>query len=245
MRNIWTIARREYKHFFLSPIAYVFLFLTLILLGLFFYLDILYSVNTGQYVPGIERTIQLLIFPLLFLGVPILTMRSISDENRSGTLELLLTAPVRDWELITGKWLGGFLFFLTCAAITWVYPLILNNLTEPGIDQGILLTSYLGLILIISTMCSMGVFASSIFSNPIASLFGSIGLLVIFWIIGSPAQLSQGRLAQILGYLSLPDHFYSTFMVGVIKLEDIMFYISMTIFMLFLGTMSIESRRWR
>jgi ABC-2 type transport system permease protein len=245
MRNIWTIAHREFRHFFVSPIAYLFIFLTLILLGLFFYLDIIFAVNSGQYVPQIERTIQLFIFPLLFLGIPILTMRSISDETRSGTLELLLTAPVRDWELITGKWLGGFLFFLTCAAISLIYPLILNNLTDPGIDQGILMTSYLGLFLLISTMCAMGVFVSSLFSNPIASLFGSIGLLVIFWIIGSPAQLSQGKVAQVLGYLSLPEHIYSTFMTGVIKLEDILFFVSLTIFMLFLGTMSIESRRWR
>jgi ABC-2 type transport system permease protein len=245
MRNIWIIARREYNHFFISPIAYIFLFVTLLLLGLFFYLDVTYAASSGQYIPEFGRTIQLFVFPMLFLGIPVLTMRAISDENRTGTLELLLTAPLRDWELITGKWLGGFLFFATASAITVIFPLVLNNMIDPGIDQGLLISSYLGLLLMISAICAMGVFVSSIFTNPIASLFASVGFLVIFWVIGTPAQVSQGSVTSVLSYLSLPDHFYSSFLTGVVKLEDIIFYLSVTVFMLFLGTASIETRRWQ
>ncbi|NPV85035.1 MAG: ABC transporter permease subunit [Anaerolineae bacterium] len=245
MSNIWTIARREYKLFFFSPIAYVFLFVTLLLLGLFFYLDLFFAVTTQQFVPGAQRTIQLYIFPMLFLGIPVLTMRTIADENRSGTLELLLTAPIHDWELVIGKWLGSLLFFLTSTLVTLVYPLILNFQLDPGIDWGVVISAYTGLILLISTMCAVGVSVSSFFSNPVAAMFASLGMMIIFWIIGSPAQVTGGTFTQVLGYLGFPDHFYDSFMRGIIRAQDVIFYVSMTIFALALGSTSVETRRWR
>lgn len=245
MSNIWTIARREYKLFFFSPIAYVFLFVTLFLLGLFFYLDLFFAVTTQQFVPNAQRTIQLYIFPMLFLGIPVLTMRTIADENRSGTLELLLTAPIHDWELVIGKWLGSLLFFLTSTLVTLVYPLILNFQLDPGIDWGVVISAYTGLILLISTMCAVGVSVSSFFSNPVAAMFATLGMMIIFWVIGSPAQVTGGAFTQVLGYLGLPDHFYDSFLRGIIRAQDVIFYVSMTIFALALGSTSVETRRWR
>jgi ABC-2 type transport system permease protein len=245
MRNIWTIAKREYKLIFSSPIAYVFLFVILLVLGIFFYLDILFAVNSQQYVPSYQRTFQLLAFPLLFLAVPALTMRSVAEENKMGTLELMLTAPIRDWEFIVGKWFGCLLFFLTVIAITIVYPIILNSITSPGIDQLSLIAGYLGTILLASAMCAIGVFISSLFNNPIAALFASIGLMIVFWVIGAPAQIIQGSGADIFRYLSLTEHYYNTFLMGIISLEDITYYLSLTALSLFLGTVAIEVRRWR
>src|SRR5512146_696983 len=164
MRNIWTIARREYSRFFTSPVAYVVAFVFLLTLGIMFSLTVLvFSQNAlnGSFggppqapdVGGITGT-----FTFLFvLTIPALTMRLVSDENRMGTMELLLTAPVRDWELIVGKWLGGFLFILTIILVSLIYPLILNALESPGIDQGQMLIAYLGVILIAASLLALGV----------------------------------------------------------------------------------------
>src|SRR5512140_756338 len=139
MRNTWTIARREYSRFFTSPVAYVVAFVILLVLGIMFSLTILvYTQNAmsgqgGGSAPDIGGITGTFTF-LLILTVPALTMRLISDENRMGTMELLLTAPVRDWELIVGKWLGGFLFMLTIIAVSLIYPLVMNAYVSPGID---------------------------------------------------------------------------------------------------------------
>ncbi len=245
MRNIWTIARREFKFIFSSPIAYVFLFVILLTLGIFFYLDVLYAVDSMQFVPSYQRTFQLLAFPLLFLAVPALTMRSVAEENKMGTLELMLTAPVKDWEFIIGKWFGSFLFFLTVIATTIIYPLILNSITQPGIDQPSLMVGYLGVILLTSSLCAIGVYVSSLFNNPIAALFASLGLVILLWVIGAPAQVTQGVSADIFRYLSLSEHFYTNFLNGIVSLEDVIYYLSLTAIGLFLGTVSLEFRRVR
>lgn len=245
MRTMWLIARREYRSNFASPIAYVVLFVIVLTLGFFFWLDMNVAIQTQQYVPDIKSTIQLFVFPLLFLAAPAITMRTMAEENRQGTLELLLTAPVRDWELIVGKWLGSFFFFLTAVAITLIYPLVLNSMVTPGIDQGALMAGYLGLILLIATMCSMGVFISTLFSNQVAAFFLTIGVIIVFWIIGTAAQSMTGTGGDLLRYLSLSDHFYNTFLTGVIGLKDIVYYLSLTALGLFLGTVTTETRRWR
>ncbi len=245
MRNIWTIAVREYKHFFISPIAYVLMVVIFLVTGGFFFLDIYYAAQTQQFVPSMDRTFQLLVFPLFFLAIPAITMRTISEENRSGTIELLLTAPLADWQLIIGKWLGSFLFFLTVSAITLIYPAILNRIISPGIDVGMLISGYLGMILLISAMCAIGVFASSLFSNQIAAFITTLGIIIILWVIGAPAQMMQNGGGAVLNYLSLSDHFYSDFLVGMVTLGGVLYYLSVTALGLFLGTVTVETRRWR
>jgi ABC-2 type transport system permease protein len=245
MRNIWIIARREYKHYFSNPIAYVLFFVILITLGGFLYLDIFFAVQTQQFVPSLDRTFQLLIFPLLFLTVPAITMRSISEESRSGTLEILLTAPITDLQLIMGKWLGAFLFILSIIAVTLVYPLILNQLISPGIALGQVAAGYLGVILTSAAMCAIGVCISSFFSNQIAAFLGTLGVLLILWIIGAPAQISQTVSAEIMAYLSMPGHFSTTFLVGLIQLDSILYFLSVTALAIYLGSTAIEMRRWR
>ena len=146
MRNIWTIASREFNLYFATPVAYVISFVILVILGVWFYLNVLDGMVQG-YAPGVNITINLLIDLLLF-GIPAITMRLLAEEQRAGTIELLLTAPVRDYELVVGKWLGGFLFMLTLLAVTLVFPFALNYMVSPGVDQGLLVTGYLGLILL-------------------------------------------------------------------------------------------------
>jgi ABC-2 type transport system permease protein len=251
MRNVWTIARREYHRFFTSPIAYVVAFVVLLTLGIMFGLTVLYYTQNGMgsgYGPppsapdigGINGTFTF----LLILMVPALTMRLIADENRMGTMELLLTAPVRDWELIVGKWLGGLLFMLTLIAVTLVYPFVLNALETPGLDQQQLMTSYLGLILVAGALLALGVGASSMFTNQFAAFFGALGLFVfLWWLVGFPAQY-VGAGGDLFTYLDMKAHFYNSMNTGVINLSDIAYYLSLTALGLFAGTAAVEARRW-
>ena len=243
MANIWTIARREYKLYFVTPVAYMVAFMILFILGVIFYAE-LGAAMINQFAPGIESILGPLVTLLLF-GVPAITMRLIAEEQRMGTIELLLTAPVRDYEVVVGKWLGGFLFILTLLAVTWIYPIVLNWLVEPGIDQGPLLTGYLGVALISGALVAIGVAISSLFSNQIAAFFATLGISLLLWLISLPSQALGGIGSQLLNYLDFSEHYYNTLFRGVIDLADIAYYLSVTILALFLGSVAIETRRWR
>jgi ABC-2 type transport system permease protein len=246
MRNVWIIARREYKLFFISPIAYVVAFFFMILLGWFFYSalrDAIIQSTYQSYAPTVQIVISPLVTLLLFV-MPAITMRSIAEEMRMGTMELLLTAPVKDWELVVGKWLGAFLFMLTLLAITWIFPIVLNFLVKPGIDQGILISGYLGLVLMVASLVAIGVFISSLFNSQVVVFLVSLAIVLVFWLV-RPASTTTGGLGnQILSYLNFIDH-YLNFYQGTIDLSDVVYYLSLTSLGLFLGTVSVEIRRWR
>jgi len=246
MHNIWTIARREYNLYFSSPVAYVIAFVILLVLGIFFYLNLQVASAQPGYTPGAEITMVPL-GTMLVLIVPAITTRLLAEERRMGTIELLLTAPVKDWELVVGKWLGGFLFLLTIIAITLIYPLILNQFVKPGIDQGPLLSGYLGLVLLSASLIAVGVFISSLFSNQIAAFVFTSGMLIFLWWILSPIVQVTGPLggnSELLTYLDFSGHFFDNLTRGIIDLKDVVFYLSITVLALFFGSVSVEIRRW-
>jgi len=249
MRNIWIIAKREYNHYFISPIAYVVAFMILLTTGIIFAINIFYFIQNafqafGQ-VPDISPITGAFGF-LLVLSIPAITMRLLADEARMGTLELLLTAPVRDFELVAGKWLGGLLFMLTILAVTLVYPLILNNLVTPGIDQQLVISSYLGVILVTASFLALGVGISAVFTNQIAAFFVTLSTFVfLWWLIGFPAQVLQGTASEIFRYLDMKTHFYDALNIGNIKLSDLVYFFSLIALGLFTGTTAVEVRRWR
>ena len=250
MRNIWIIAKREYDHYFISPIAYVVAFMILLTTGIIFAINVLYFIQNafqsfGQ-TPDIGPITGAFGF-LLVLSIPAITMRLLSDEARMGTLELLLTAPVRDFELVAGKWLGGLLFILTILAVTLIYPLILHFvLVSPGIDQQLVISSYLGVILVAASFLALGVGISAMFTNQVAAFFVTLSVFVLlWWLIGFPAQLLQGTGGEVFSYLSMQSHFYDSLNVGNIKLSDLVYFISLIALGLFVGTTAVETRRWR
>ena len=247
MRTIWTIAKREYDNYFNSPLAYVVAFAILLPLGIYFALIMWVSSQSaamGGPAPESAPINWLFVFLMIFL-CPALTMRLVSDEARMGTLELMLTAPVRDFELVAGKWLGAFLFILTLAAITLIYPIIMNNYVLPGIDWRVVISSYLGLILVCSALLGLGVGISAIFTNQFAAFFATLGLFFFLWfMIGLPAgYLEKG--GDVLNYLSISTHFSQSMNNGTINLGDIVYYLSLTALGLFVGSTAIEIRRWR
>ncbi|MBL8102698.1 MAG: ABC transporter permease subunit [Anaerolineales bacterium] len=247
MRNIWTIAKREYDNYFNSPLAYVVAFAILLPLGIYFALILWVSAEQsfmGGGAPEATPINWLFVFLMIFLS-PALTMRALSDEARMGTLELMLTAPVRDFELVAGKWLGAMLFVLSLALITLIYPIILNNFVTPSIDWMVILSSYIGLILVVSALLAIGVGVSAIFTNQFAAFFTTLGLFFFLWfMISLPASYLQES-GEILNYLSLSNHFSQSMNIGTINLGDIAYYLSLTVLGLFVGTTAIEIRRWR
>jgi ABC-2 type transport system permease protein len=244
MRNIWTIAKKEYAQYFSSPIAYAVGFLILGVLGIIFYLNVLAGI-LQSYVPSASVVTATLKTFFLFTA-PAITMQTVAGELKQGTMETLLTAPVRDVELIIGKWVGALLFGVSLMLVSIIYPLILNKIVDPGIDQGLMISQYLGLFLFLCSLLAVGVFCSSLFQNQIAAYFITLAIILVFWMIGAPAQIvgSTSLLMKVLAYLDLGSHLDS-FMAGVIYLKDIIYYISLTAFALLLGTVSVESRRWR
>jgi len=245
MRNIWTIAKREYNHYFISPIAYVVAFTILLVLGLIFWAVLSYATQNAFYgsVPELSPITGSFAF-VLVLSTPALTMRLLADENRMGTMELLLTAPLRDSELVVGKWLGGLLFVMTIIGVTLVYPIILNSLIEPGIDQGAMIASYLGLILVAASFLAIGVGISALFSNQVAAFFVTmVTLVLLWWLIGFPADFIQTG-GEFFRYLDMQTHMNSL-NSGVIYLSDLVYFFSLIAVGLFTGTTAVETRRWR
>ncbi len=261
MRNIWTIAKREYDHYFISPVAYVVAFAILLAIGVIFAINFFYYTqnafqNPGA-VPDISPVTGVFVF-LLVLSAPALTMRLISDEARMGTLELLLTAPLKDYELVIGKWLGALLYILTLVVVTLIYPLILNGIkigsftlvngfVSPGLDMRIVLTSYLGVILIAGCFLALGTGISAMFTNQIAAFFATMALFVfLWWLVGFPANvLAGGSGATLFQYLDMKTHFYGALDSGIVNLSDIIYFISLIALGLFTGTVAVEMRRWR
>ncbi len=247
MRNIWTIAKREYAHYFISPIAYVVALLFLGTIGLIFVLNILALASTPYGTPS-APDVRVITGPmgfLLLLATPALTMRLVADEVRMGTMELLLTAPLRDAELIIGKWLGAFFFILSLLAATLIFPILLNRLVTPGIDQMQMISCYLGVILIAATFLALGVGISALFSNQIAAFFTTLVLFVVlWWLVGAPADiLTTG--GDVFRYLNMSAYFYDKFNEGIVSLSGIVYYLSLTGLGLLMGSSAVEVRRWR
>ncbi|MGB8214578.1 MAG: ABC transporter permease [Anaerolineales bacterium] len=248
MRNIWTIARREIRLYFASPVAYIVGLLILLISGIYFVL-VIYLAEQSAYTsgssaaPGPDLVVGLMVFLFLF-AIPALSMRLMADEHRNGTLELLLTAPINEWELVIGKWLGSFLFVLMIIIITFIFPIVLNSLVTPGIDKGLMLANYLALILVAAAFLAIGTAISCFFDNQFAAFFATLAMLFFMWIvIGWPSAVMQSG-GGIFDYLSMSKHF-SSMQSGVVALSDIVYYLSLTALGLFLGTVAVEVRRWK
>jgi ABC-2 type transport system permease protein len=246
MRNVWLIASKEFRSYLASPMAYIVTCIFLALSGIFF---ILYLTATSYN----DTTIIGFINPLTVFGVQapgnvlllvfavILTMRTLAEEKKLGTWELLLTSPVRDTEVIAGKFLGSMGIMVGMLVLTLLFPLLLIALGDP--DIGPIFTGYLGLVLFGGAAISVGIFASSLTSNQIIAAVVSGGILFALWLIGLIAGSAPQALQQVLNYPSLSYHFTS-FQVGVIDTRDVIYYLSVIVLFLYLSVRSIEQGRW-
>ncbi|MFC1984694.1 ABC transporter permease [Chloroflexota bacterium] len=236
MRNTTVIALREFKSYLASPMAYIVTGIFLALTGFLFITSPVTGYETS--IRGLWQTWGII---LLLLISSVLTMRLLAEERKMGTLELLLTAPVRDSEVIIGKFLGSLGILTAMLALTFYYPILLWIFGDP--DWGPIVTGYLGLFLVGCTTLAVGLFASSLTSNQIVAAVVTGGILFALWFVGMLANLLPEVLGEVVNYLSLGYHF-PDFMRGVVDTRGIIYYLSTTVLFLFLAIRSLASSRW-
>lgn len=254
IRNITAITSKEFRGYFSSPVAWVLMGLFAALFGYFFsafLASFLEDSMGGQFGQG-PQTVnvnQRMIGPLLgnasvlilFL-LPMVTMRTYSEEKRSGTIELLLTSPITDIEIVLGKFFGAMGMYLGFLAVTALYVSILFVAGNPAWLP--VLSGYLGLLLLGGGFVAMGLFISSLTSNQMVAGAASFVMFLLLWIISWLADSAGPTLGAILRSLSITEHF-SDFGKGIIDTKHVVFYLSFIVFGLFLATKSVDSDRWR
>ncbi|MBI4498135.1 MAG: ABC transporter permease subunit [Chloroflexi bacterium] len=237
MRAVSTIARREWSAYTVSPVAYV---LAAIFLAISGFLFALILINTRQ--ATLRYVFENMNFLLLFLA-PLITMRLLAEERRTGTVELLLTLPFRDSEVVVGKFLASFLLYAVILVPTLWYVVLLRVLAGAAPDAGPLLSGYLGLLLQGGVLLAVGLFASSLTSNQVVAAVIAFALALGLWLVGALGSIAGGQAAQLLQFLTLPTHFYD-FARGVIDLRSVVYHLSLIAGFLFLTYTSLQTRRW-
>jgi gliding motility-associated transport system permease protein len=254
MRPTLSLIKREFTAYFLSPIAYVVLAVFLLVTGHLFYLTLNLLTESGPR--GVEFPMQILLgdekFWLVFLFIPpLLTMRLFAEERATGTLEMLMTAPVRDWQVVFAKFTACLLFYFVLWAPTMIYWPVLIDLKlanwSAGIDPRPVGTSYIGVLLAGAMFLSLGLFVSSLVRSQMVAALVSLIISLPFIVAGfwrpemDPSDLGY----RILFYFSVPLHFSRDFARGILDIGHLVLYVSMTLFFLFMTVRSLESRRWK
>lgn len=237
------VCRRELRSYFSSYIAYVLLAVFLLLSGYFFYSDLIFFILFGGFVvpTGLWQYVFLDMRLCTLLVLPLLTMRLFAEEKKLGTIELLWTYPVRDGEIVVGKFLACWIFFVVMLLATAINPLIFYRMYQ--FAPGPLLAAYLGIFLLGTAFIACGLFISSLTENQVVSAMATYGVLVFFWFITWNEEVADERIVHILLRLSLFDHFYN-FSRGVIDTRDIVFFVLFVGFFLVLTLQSLNARKW-
>jgi ABC-2 type transport system permease protein len=255
MRNTLAIAQKELRAYFASPIGYIVIGFFALLYGYFYVTMLNYFVRQSMQMaqfggsPDGMNVNQVMIRPLvqnvtillLFL-MPMVTMRSYAEEKRSGTIELLLTSPLKDIEIILGKFLGALALWGIALAVSLVHIGLLFVYGNP--EWKPILTAYLGLLLLGGCFISVGLLISSLTSNQIVAGMATFGVFLLLWIINWIGSFSGPTIDQLTRYLSIIDHF-DDFSKGVLDTSHIVYYVSFIAFGLFLTAKSVDSERWR
>jgi ABC-2 type transport system permease protein len=257
VRNALAIAAKDLRSQFVSPIAYVVLTGYLLLGGWFFFnllarfnslLNLYVSFRNPEAMERLNLN-EFVVAPLLHnlsvilvILVPVITMRSFAEEKRSGTYELLMTSPITVTEIVLGKFLGAFTFVFIMLLLTGIYPLILVAYGNP--EPGVILSGFLGLLLLATAFVAVGLLTSSFTENQIIAAVSCMVTLLLLYVISWPADTAGEGLGALLKYVSLTEHF-GEMVKGVIDTRDLMYFGSVIVLALFLTQRSVESLRWR
>ena len=235
--KILAIMKKELQSFFYSPVAYIVFASFLMIVGYLFWV-ILISSSMASLEPMLYNAAF-----ILLLASPVLTMRLVSEEKKSHTIELLLTSPVSPFEIIAGKFLACFVLYLALIALTLQYPLVLSAYSTE-FDLGPVYSGYIGLILLGAAYISLGLFASTLTENQIVAAMLSFGGLILFWIFGWAKHIFDNAFGELLGNLSIFDR-YAEFLRGIVDSGNVIFFLIFSLTWLFLATRVLESDRWR
>ncbi|MDO8672166.1 MAG: ABC transporter permease [Dehalococcoidia bacterium] len=236
MRNTLVLTGKELRSYFVSPVAYVVMAAFLVINGYFFATMIFFSQESSLRYLFSDMSIVLLLL------TPIMTMRLLSEEKKTGTIELLLTSPMRDGEVVIGKFLASFVFLGVMLALTGYYSLLIVAFGKP--DWGPILSGYLGVVLLGASFLSIGLLTSSLTQNQIVAAVLSFAVLMVLWLITWVGDFAGPQFKDIIAYIGLMDHF-DDFTKGVINLKDVVFYCSVVAISLLVTVRVLESRRWK
>jgi ABC-2 type transport system permease protein len=254
VRNVWIILKKELKSYFASPIAYLLMTMFAVIFGFFFWNIVGYFTFLGmqQQMSGRgfpmnlnEQVIRPLLQNVSVIGlflIPMITMRLFAEEKRQGTIELLLTSPVRDAEILLGKWLAALALYSLIVLIALLNFGFLFAYGQP--DWKPILVGVLGLLMQAGALLAVGTFISTTTKNQIIAGAATFGVCLLLWIFEWVSGYESAAWAKVLSYLSVVSHFES-FAKGVLDSKDIIYYASLTFFGLFLTARSLESLRWR
>ena len=238
MSVVKAIFNKEFKGYFSSPTAYVFMTVYLVLTGWLFFRAFFFEAQASM-------RYYFVVLPWIFLFLlPAVTMRTWAEEKSSGTLELMLTLPVKDYEVVLGKFLACFFFLALTVMFSFPIPLIVYMYGNP--DPGPLIGGYLGALFMGAAYLSIGIFASGLTKNQIVAYIMGIALCFFMFILGEGLVLGllPKALVPIFEYLGLGSHFHSIGR-GVIDTRDLVYYVSVVVFFLFLNVRTVESRKWK
>lgn len=252
MRNVIAIAHKELRSYFSSPMAYIVIGFFLLPFGVFFYLYLqafvrqsLQSAQMGGAMNVNQQVVRYVLqnasVIILFI-MPMITMRTYSEEKRSGTIELLLTSPVSDVEIILGKFFGALGLYAAMLGVTLLYMAILFVYGNP--EWRPLVAGYLGLLLMGGAFVSIGLLISSTTNNQIVAGVVTFVVFLLLWIIGWFADSAGPTFGPITSYLSITEHF-DDFSKGIIDTKHVIYYLSLITFGLFLTAKSVDTERWR
>jgi ABC-2 type transport system permease protein len=254
MRNVWIICRKELGSYFVSPVAYLLLTIFAVIFGFFFWNALKYFVMMGmasqmrgQAFPMNlnEEVIRPLLSNVSVIGlffIPMITMRLFAEEKRTGTIELLATSPIRDVEIIIGKWLAAMILYACLLLFTALNFAFLFRYGNP--DWKPLAIGYLGLLLQAGGLLAIGTFISTLTKNQIIAGAATFGVCLILWVLEWVSGYETATWAKVLSYMSVITHFES-FSKGVLNTKDAIFYLTVIFVGLFFTTRSMESLRWR
>jgi ABC-2 type transport system permease protein len=254
VNNILAIAQKELKSYFASPIAYVVIGLFALMFGFFYYTLLGIFIEQGMRMMGLQggptqnvndqmiRPLFLNASVLLLFVLPMITMRTYSEEKRSGTIELLLTAPLTDFQIIMGKFLGAMALYAAMLAVTMVHVGVLFAFGKP--EWIPIATGYLGLLLMGGCFISVGLLISSFTRNQIVAVMATFAVFLLLWVINWAGPLTGPRTSAVLDYLSITSHL-DDFTRGVVDTKHVVYYVSFIAFGLFLTARSVDTERWR
>ena len=250
------VFKKEMRLYFGSPVAYVVFTFFLLISGWFFsqiflfysdasmrsFMQPQFGAQNLNVIESVMRPLFTNMSVVLLFFIPMLTMRLFAEERKAGTFELLLTYPVRDGEVLAGKYLAALALYVLLLVLTLLYPAIIAYFTR--VEWGPIFSGYLGLVLTGAVFLAVGVLVSSLTENQIVAGFGTFGVLLGFWIVGWGAEFAGGGMRSVLQYLSIGDHL-DGFTRGLIDTKDLIYYLTGIALALFLTLRSLESKRWR
>ncbi len=254
MKNIWIIYRKELKSYYSSWIAYLLMAFFAVIFGYFFYVATAIFVSRsmmammqggGMPMDVNEWVVRPLLMNASVIGlflIPMITMRLFAEEKRSGTIELLMTSPVRDYEMIFGKWLAAVTLYASILAISAANMAYLFLYGKP--DWKPILIGYLGLLLQGGCLLAIGTFISTLTRNQIIAVGGTFAVCLLLWVFDWVSAYETATWAKVMSYLSVVTHF-EPFAKGILDTKDVVFYLSAIFLGLFLTARSMESLRWR